>query len=250
MKDSDSRAAEALFPSGHQPPTDYQRPPEYDRIVCDKDVTVRMRDGVEVVVDVYRPDAPGKFPVLFAFGVHSKELQGNELPKAFPPQPSWSSLWLGPLEAGDTEFFRIARLRSCDRLAARLPQIRRWRFARVGQLRPDRMDREAALVRRQCRHGRHRRVRRRSNSMPRASSRRCSRRSSRTIRAAPTANLAVSARNIPAACCTLSAISWIIFRRSTPREVPRVCCRRTRRRTGAKRSTIPTIRMYPHLHNV
>ena len=64
-----------------------------------------MRDGVAVVVDVYRPDAAGKFPVLFAFGVHSKELQGHELPNEFPPQPSWSSLWLGHAEAGDTEFF-------------------------------------------------------------------------------------------------------------------------------------------------
>ena len=64
-----------------------------------------MRDGVKVVVDVYRPDAPGRFPVLFAFGVHSKELQGDELPQNFPPQPSWSTLWLGHAEAGDTEFF-------------------------------------------------------------------------------------------------------------------------------------------------
>ena len=105
MKDNDTRAAEELFPSGHQPPSDYQRPPQYERIVCDKDVAVAMRDGVKVVVDVYRPDAPGRFPVLFAFGVHSKELQGNELPKNFPPQPSWSTLWLGHAEAGDTEFF-------------------------------------------------------------------------------------------------------------------------------------------------
>ena len=58
-----------------------------------------MRDGVSVVLDVYRPDAAGGFPVLFAFGVHSKELQGNELPQTFPPQPSWSSLWLGHAEA-------------------------------------------------------------------------------------------------------------------------------------------------------
>ncbi len=60
MKDNDSRAAEELFPSGHQPPSDYQRPPQYDRIVCDKDVAVPMRDGVTVVVDVYRPDAAGQ----------------------------------------------------------------------------------------------------------------------------------------------------------------------------------------------
>jgi uncharacterized protein len=105
MKDNDSRAAERIFPVSYQPPSDYERPPEHDRIVCDKDVAVAMRDGVNVVVDVYRPDGPGRFPVLLAFGVHSKELQGNTYPQTFPPQPSWSSLWLGHAEAGDTEFF-------------------------------------------------------------------------------------------------------------------------------------------------
>ena len=108
MKDNDTRAAEELFPSGHQPPSNYRRVPQYQRIVCDKDVAVTMRDGVTIMVDVYRPDAAGKFPVLFAFGVHSKEVQGSDYPKTFPPQPSWSSLWLGHAEAGDTEFF-VAR---------------------------------------------------------------------------------------------------------------------------------------------
>jgi predicted acyl esterase len=91
------------FVSGSEPPSDYDRPAEY-AIVADRDVPVAMRDGVTLKIDVYRPDAPGRFPVLFAFGVHSKELQGHELPKAFPPQPSWSTLWLGHAEAGDTEF--------------------------------------------------------------------------------------------------------------------------------------------------
>ena len=91
MNENDVRAAEELFPSGHQPPSDYGRPRQHRQIVCDKDVAVPMRDGVNVVLDVYRPDAAGRFPVLFAFGVHSKELQGHELPQTFPPQPSWSS---------------------------------------------------------------------------------------------------------------------------------------------------------------
>src|SRR6516164_8547773 len=99
MKDNNTRAAEQIFPSGHQ------RPAEHARIVCDKDIAVAMRDGVKVVVDVYRPDGPGRFPALLAFGVHSKELQGDELPRTFPPQSSWSSLWLGHMEASDTQYF-------------------------------------------------------------------------------------------------------------------------------------------------
>jgi len=93
------------FPSPHDPPTDYQRPAEHAEILCDKDVRVPLRDGVGLSVDVYRPDAPGRFPVLVAFGVHSKEIQGTEYPKSMPAQPSWSSLWVGHMEAGDTRFF-------------------------------------------------------------------------------------------------------------------------------------------------
>jgi hypothetical protein len=93
------------FTSGSFPPSDYDRPAQYDAIHCDKDVAVPMRDGVKLVIDVYRPDAPGKFPVLFAFGGHSKELQGSDYPIVFPPQPAWSSLWLGHMEAGDTRYF-------------------------------------------------------------------------------------------------------------------------------------------------
>src|ERR1700722_3477326 len=105
MKDNDTRAAEELFPSGHQPPSDYQRPAEHARIVCNKDIGGPMRYGGNVAVAVSRPATPRRFPVLLAFGVHSKELQGNEYPHTFPPQPSWSSLWLGHAEAGDTEVF-------------------------------------------------------------------------------------------------------------------------------------------------
>lgn len=34
------------------------------RVTIEYDVTARMRDGVSLVADVYRPDAPGKYPVL------------------------------------------------------------------------------------------------------------------------------------------------------------------------------------------
>ncbi len=91
--------------AGNEFPTRYNRAPEYQTIAIDRDVAVSMRDGVNVVVDVYRPDAPGEFPVLLAFAAHSKEIQGTEYPKTFPPQPAWSTLWVGHMEAGDTRFF-------------------------------------------------------------------------------------------------------------------------------------------------
>jgi uncharacterized protein len=91
--------------AGDELPARYDRAPEHEAIAADRDVAVRMRDGVTIVVDVYRPDAPGAFPVLLAFATHSKEIQGTDYPKTFPPQPAWSSLWVGHMEAGDTRFF-------------------------------------------------------------------------------------------------------------------------------------------------
>jgi len=51
---------------------------------------VPMRDGVHVCVDIYRPDAPGKFPAILAFAVHNKDLQTPDIAEAIPPQPAWS----------------------------------------------------------------------------------------------------------------------------------------------------------------
>src|SRR5690348_10218678 len=74
-------------------------------MASDRDVMVKMRDGVEICIDVYRPDAAGKFPALLAFAIYNKDIQGPELADVLPPQPAWAPLWTGPMEAGDTRFF-------------------------------------------------------------------------------------------------------------------------------------------------
>jgi uncharacterized protein len=96
---------ELLLASGDRPPLTYDRAPEHDGFIAEKDVAVPMRDGVNLSVDVYRPKAGGKFPALLAFSIYNKDLQGPDVAEALPPQPAWSSLWAGPLEAGDTKFF-------------------------------------------------------------------------------------------------------------------------------------------------
>jgi predicted acyl esterase len=93
-----------LLQSPDHPGPIYDRPPEHSAIVRDIDVMVAMRDGVKICVDIYRPDAPGKFPALLAFAIYNKDLQGPNLAEALPPQPAWSTLWTGPMEAGDTKF--------------------------------------------------------------------------------------------------------------------------------------------------
>jgi putative CocE/NonD family hydrolase len=87
------------------PPVSYDRPPTYAGMISEKDVAVAMRDGVNLSIDIYRPHSTERFPVLLAFAIYNKDLQGPDIAAALPPQPAWSSLWAGPLEAGDTKFF-------------------------------------------------------------------------------------------------------------------------------------------------
>lgn len=91
--------------AGDRPPCDYERAPEYDGMVRERDVAVPMRDGVKLAVDVYRPEAKGRFPALLAFAVYNKDFQGPDMAERLQAQPAWSTLWAGPLEAGDTHFF-------------------------------------------------------------------------------------------------------------------------------------------------
>ncbi len=80
-----------------------------DRILCDTmikeyDLPVPMRDGVNLVVDVYRPDAPGTYPVLYACAMHNKDLQRVEVAENLKVgQPAWSTQWYGLIEAGDSQ---------------------------------------------------------------------------------------------------------------------------------------------------
>jgi predicted acyl esterase len=86
------------------PPADYDRPPTYQKMIRELDVSVPMRDGVKLCVDVYRPATDEKLPALLAFAIYNKDFQGPDMAEAMPPQPAWTPLWTGPQEAGDTHF--------------------------------------------------------------------------------------------------------------------------------------------------
>jgi len=45
-------------------------------IIVEKNVAVPMRDGVVLRANVYRPDTPGKYPVLMTFTSFHKDLPG------------------------------------------------------------------------------------------------------------------------------------------------------------------------------
>ena len=56
-------------------------------------------------VIVYRPETDEKLPALLAFAIYNKDFQGSDIAETLPPQPAWTPLWTGPMEAGDTHFF-------------------------------------------------------------------------------------------------------------------------------------------------
>jgi predicted acyl esterase len=71
-------------------------------MIEERDLTVVMRDGTRIALDVYRPDAPGRYPTLYACALHNKDIQGPDIADVLPPQPAHAPLWFGPVEAGDT----------------------------------------------------------------------------------------------------------------------------------------------------
>ncbi|MDH6521969.1 putative acyl esterase [Streptomyces sp. SAI-135] len=59
---------------------------------CDRDVTVGMRDGMELLADVHRPDSDGRFPVLIAASPYPRQIQDLGTPMGF-------------IEAGASDFW-------------------------------------------------------------------------------------------------------------------------------------------------
>jgi putative CocE/NonD family hydrolase len=73
------------------------------KVKFDGEVMVPMRDGVRLAVDVYRPDAKGRFPALLALGPWSKEIS-SDLQWTLPPQVETSTRWDGTIEAGSSQY--------------------------------------------------------------------------------------------------------------------------------------------------
>ena len=65
----------------------------------EKNVYAPMRDGVRLAVDIYRPDAAGRFPALLAISTYGKETQFLSIPSVPEHAPA---PWDGNIEAGDS----------------------------------------------------------------------------------------------------------------------------------------------------
>ena len=62
------------------------------RMRCDQDAAVGMRDGVELLADVHRPDGDGRFPALIAASPYPRQIQDLGAPMGF-------------IEAGASDFW-------------------------------------------------------------------------------------------------------------------------------------------------
>jgi uncharacterized protein len=74
--------------------------PQYG-IKLDHNVMVSVRDGVKIAVNIFRPDAPGKFPVLLAMSPYGKDAQTFDT----PPQPFGKSVFEASVESGDPNYY-------------------------------------------------------------------------------------------------------------------------------------------------
>lgn len=85
------------YSASHKPPLP---PPEYDRrtesgLVIERNYRVRLRDGVEILVDLYRPEGlTSGAPILLAWGPYGKHALSN---RVFWPRSGVDPEWLSPL---------------------------------------------------------------------------------------------------------------------------------------------------------
>ena len=229
------KTSRPLLQSAENPGSSYDRAPTISSIARDMDVMVPMRDGIKICVDVYRPDAPGKFPALLAFAIYNKDFQGPDMAAALPPQPAWSTLWTGPMEAGDTKFFVSrgyvhvigsprgvgksegggSREWDCYDLIEWIA-AQPWCDGNVGMVGISGFGAEQLARRQEAAAAS-------EGDLP------------VRLRAAPTASSAASAMNIPAASFICSVIWSVIFRRCISTRGRPVRCRRSGKSSGKRR---------------
>ena len=82
-------------------------------MILDKDVAVHMRDGAILRANVFRPDEPGRFPVLMTFGPYGKDIHISQ----FMPE-AWEYL--------NQRHPEILKSSSCKHLVFETPDPEMW----------------------------------------------------------------------------------------------------------------------------
>ncbi len=75
------------------------------RMLMDKDVAIRMRDGVTLYANVFRPEAAGKYPVVMSADVYGKDANGMDNHQRFSTHGSVVHSVFTPFESPDPGFW-------------------------------------------------------------------------------------------------------------------------------------------------
>lgn len=68
-----------------------------DGIICMQDVPVKMRDGVTIYADIYKPEAKGKYPLIISWSFYGK--------RPFEGQSEWQIMGVPPQTVSDMSKF-------------------------------------------------------------------------------------------------------------------------------------------------
>jgi putative CocE/NonD family hydrolase len=76
-------------------------------MIMEKDVPVKMRDGITLYVDVFRPDKPGKFPVVMSADVYGKDVKSHfpSIRNIWPTLGTMLTSEFTPVESPDPGFW-------------------------------------------------------------------------------------------------------------------------------------------------
>jgi predicted acyl esterase len=67
-------------------------------LLIERDIAVRLRDGVRIYVDIYRPDGPPgekDLPVIIGWGPYGKHTVGRTYSRESGVRPEWVSKYTG-----------------------------------------------------------------------------------------------------------------------------------------------------------
>jgi uncharacterized protein len=89
---------DAIFDNGKTSKREYE-------IKAERNVSITMSDGVKIDVDIFRPEAKGKFPVLFGISVFNKDIQSDHIWPATTRSRRIRGVPDASLETANTDFF-------------------------------------------------------------------------------------------------------------------------------------------------
>ena len=83
-----------------QPPLNERTYSPEDCIVCMQDIPVKMRDGVTIYADIYKPEGEGRYPLIISWSFYGK--------RPFDGQSEWQIMGVPPQTVSDMSKFESA----------------------------------------------------------------------------------------------------------------------------------------------